>query len=154
MFGNGVGSRPDFGQQSGGRRRDNKRSTTLFDHLWDCRPRQIDVGHQIDVPKSRPIRVRGLKSTFGRDAGIGNDDINLTEFRSRSLNDRLDLGFVGDVTSERNGTDFGRRALGCGEIAVGNNDSAGIFFLNPLADGTSDAICTSRHQDDSTAEFH
>ena len=85
------------------------------------------MGHEINIPEPLPVGIGGFKSPFGGDPRIRDNDVNPTKFRSSSLNNRLNIGFRGDIAFHRDRTNFLRNGL-CGhQIAIGNDDSAGFF---------------------------
>ena len=96
------------------------------------------MGHDIDLPDSRPARVRSLGAAANTDAGVGTEEVYGTLFSLNGLNEGDDVRLPGDVGCKTPATNFGGHGHGAWPIKISTDDATRSLLCETPGHGSPD----------------
>ncbi len=154
-LGDRVRTRPEGGQQTGGRRRVQQVAAATSDHRWEHGPSGVEMRHHVEFPLLLPDVVRGVGEDTGTaGAGVGAEQVDRPVRLEGPFHQVDDVLLVGDVAGAPVAAEFGCR---CGHrvfVEVGQHDGPGPFGQKGLGHGTSDASASAGDDHYCIVQFH
>ena len=107
-LGDTVGCGEKMVQQPGGGHGPDEIAVLACEHAGQHVPRDVDVGHHVDLPDVLPGRVGRLWAATDPDARVGAEDVDRPMRPLCRIDQPLDVGLTRDVACDRDGADLSR----------------------------------------------
>ena len=112
------------------------------------------MGHDVDVPATRPFRVNGVLVTVDRDAGVRAEQVDAAMRRDRLCDEPDDVRFARHIRRDRRPADFVRYLLRGRGVHVGDNHRLRALGREPAAQRAANPRAAARDNDDFACDLH
>ena len=154
VLGHRIRRAADLREQSRGRRGVQQVAAATIDHAGNEDPSRIDVREHVDTDAALPIAIGRALPARQHDAHVGAEQIDRAEARLSPVDQRADLGLVGDIARHHEPVDVAPDLLERAGLNIGHGHAARAFGVEAARERSPDARGRAGDHDVRVLQLH